>query len=424
MALIRCPECRKDVSDSAGVCPHCGYKIEKAAIKNFVPVKTDLVSSKPTSSEIIKAVICFVLGIPTLLWGILTMAAGYGFIMLALGLIVTIMGVLILRTFQDGVCPYCGGKLRLNRGNAVNHGRYTVKCGHCHNVMLKTKTQLITTHSADTRETLKSNLTVETSFSVAPKSASVRDFSKYHQRWDESYDKHLGYERFKICTEIKEYPFDTTLRNRLSSLRTVSGYTQKDAASYMGISPATLSSYENGLTVPPESLFPAIARTYNVPVDYLKMGYTLPLDEQIRCARKCDEEFIDNLCFAVSEASHMFPELLTDEDKELCRHLNDYLNLNIDDLFDEKARAKEKARQEAKAEKERLTAEIKKSLFDDLESGEVVQSDFVKQHSDHENLTRKIIDELVAEGKITKEKRGASYVLTISDSQDNEDVNA
>lgn len=25
MALIKCPECRGDVSDKAAVCPHCGY---------------------------------------------------------------------------------------------------------------------------------------------------------------------------------------------------------------------------------------------------------------------------------------------------------------------------------------------------------------------------------------------------------------
>ena len=27
MALINCPECEKEVSDSAKLCPHCGYKI-------------------------------------------------------------------------------------------------------------------------------------------------------------------------------------------------------------------------------------------------------------------------------------------------------------------------------------------------------------------------------------------------------------
>ena len=29
MALIKCPECGKDVSDSAPTCPHCGYQLKK-----------------------------------------------------------------------------------------------------------------------------------------------------------------------------------------------------------------------------------------------------------------------------------------------------------------------------------------------------------------------------------------------------------
>ncbi len=29
MALIKCPECGKDVSTSAETCPHCGYSLKK-----------------------------------------------------------------------------------------------------------------------------------------------------------------------------------------------------------------------------------------------------------------------------------------------------------------------------------------------------------------------------------------------------------
>ena len=28
MALIKCPECRKDISNIAVTCPHCGYKLK------------------------------------------------------------------------------------------------------------------------------------------------------------------------------------------------------------------------------------------------------------------------------------------------------------------------------------------------------------------------------------------------------------
>lgn len=33
MALIRCPECSNEVSDSAELCPNCGYPIKKKAFK-------------------------------------------------------------------------------------------------------------------------------------------------------------------------------------------------------------------------------------------------------------------------------------------------------------------------------------------------------------------------------------------------------
>ncbi len=33
MALIHCPECDKDVSDTAKICPHCGYDIQSYVLK-------------------------------------------------------------------------------------------------------------------------------------------------------------------------------------------------------------------------------------------------------------------------------------------------------------------------------------------------------------------------------------------------------
>ena len=34
MALIKCPECDKNISDKAESCPHCGYSFEKKANNN------------------------------------------------------------------------------------------------------------------------------------------------------------------------------------------------------------------------------------------------------------------------------------------------------------------------------------------------------------------------------------------------------
>ena len=33
MALVKCPECKQDVSDTAETCPHCGYRLKKPAPK-------------------------------------------------------------------------------------------------------------------------------------------------------------------------------------------------------------------------------------------------------------------------------------------------------------------------------------------------------------------------------------------------------
>ena len=40
MALIKCPECGKDVSDKASVCIHCGYPIEEFVNNNLIGVPT------------------------------------------------------------------------------------------------------------------------------------------------------------------------------------------------------------------------------------------------------------------------------------------------------------------------------------------------------------------------------------------------
>lgn len=39
MALIKCPECGKEISDTVEQCPHCGYSLKKKKDKNII-VKT------------------------------------------------------------------------------------------------------------------------------------------------------------------------------------------------------------------------------------------------------------------------------------------------------------------------------------------------------------------------------------------------
>lgn len=39
MALIKCPECGQEISDTAKSCPHCGYKTEKMNPEKMVKYK-------------------------------------------------------------------------------------------------------------------------------------------------------------------------------------------------------------------------------------------------------------------------------------------------------------------------------------------------------------------------------------------------
>lgn len=35
MALIRCPECHKKISESAQICPHCGFSFKEEDLEKY-----------------------------------------------------------------------------------------------------------------------------------------------------------------------------------------------------------------------------------------------------------------------------------------------------------------------------------------------------------------------------------------------------
>lgn len=62
MALIKCPECGKQVSDTASNCPHCGAPISNDAIANLgagAQLTTIQGTSKKLKKEIIWSAILF-----------------------------------------------------------------------------------------------------------------------------------------------------------------------------------------------------------------------------------------------------------------------------------------------------------------------------------------------------------------------------
>lgn len=60
MALINCPECKKEVSDLAKTCPHCGYQLIKDKVQ-----KTNIQSKKPKKES--GCLTLFVIGVVLIL---------------------------------------------------------------------------------------------------------------------------------------------------------------------------------------------------------------------------------------------------------------------------------------------------------------------------------------------------------------------
>ena len=62
MALIKCPECKKQVSDSAEACPHCGYKLKEHE-PNYVGLSVEKSIRHHFIKEMVAAVILAIVGV-------------------------------------------------------------------------------------------------------------------------------------------------------------------------------------------------------------------------------------------------------------------------------------------------------------------------------------------------------------------------
>ena len=128
MALMKCPECGKLISDRAAACPYCGNPISGASSATSVhlePRKTSLsdVQKNPAAG------VCYIL------FGIVCLISG----LLMLGIIIGIGGIVggflcfgyamrDINGYQTGKCPYCGN------GVTVLASDTTYKCPHCKHI--------------------------------------------------------------------------------------------------------------------------------------------------------------------------------------------------------------------------------------------------------------------------------------------------
>ncbi len=123
MALISCPECGKQISDTTPSCPHCGYQFSAATgANNPAPTKIGEISQN------------YAVGFAMILFGVLmVIVTFFAFIMfLPLGILVCWAPIFLLGTgiqkvagFRSICCPHCGKPAEVSK-NFENY-----KCPTC-----------------------------------------------------------------------------------------------------------------------------------------------------------------------------------------------------------------------------------------------------------------------------------------------------
>ncbi|MTQ98621.1 zinc-ribbon domain-containing protein [Pseudoflavonifractor sp. BIOML-A6] len=116
MALISCPECGKQISETTPSCPHCGYALSSAPAQPQAPV--------PTPTKIGDVQTNYGLGVTLIVIGIIGLIGSVIFLIvfLILGIFalvgsVAILGVGIQKITgtQDVYCPHCGKLSQLGK---------------------------------------------------------------------------------------------------------------------------------------------------------------------------------------------------------------------------------------------------------------------------------------------------------------------
>lgn len=128
MALIICPECQSQISDTAAACPKCGYSMLHIVKTEEQIKKTPLGELKKNTT---KGVIMIVSGVIFLAVGALLALVIIGWPLIILGFFLLVLGVSAARGGHSITCPYCGAT-GLIAPNALNY-----KCNACKRVSVR-----------------------------------------------------------------------------------------------------------------------------------------------------------------------------------------------------------------------------------------------------------------------------------------------
>ena len=114
VALISCPECGKQISDSTPTCPHCGYRFSVDTSPVAPPSPTEI---KPSKSNIPIGVIEVLAGIAIILISIPFIGVfGLGIFSMIAGVVLLGAGFSNIAGMHDVICPYCKSSGKIAKG--------------------------------------------------------------------------------------------------------------------------------------------------------------------------------------------------------------------------------------------------------------------------------------------------------------------
>lgn len=142
MALVNCPECNNEVSNTAEVCPKCGFDLKNREPFEVVsnPTSESFYNKKEARGELIGAICCISVGIP-----LVPFIIGIFFILIGVWCLIKYSSVKQTK-LRKGNCPYCDTEL------IVPWTSNAFTCPVCHNTGEQTETSLVSTHKVNIKQ--------------------------------------------------------------------------------------------------------------------------------------------------------------------------------------------------------------------------------------------------------------------------------
>jgi len=143
MALVNCPECSKEMSDTLDACPHCGYR--KESDLKTTPLGKSKVGYIGGSFYLLLAAALAYVAVSaardsTTLFGIdIVYVTGWGFVrtgellfvMVALSILSAAYGVICFIGWRKAICPYC------DKTDSIRRHSQRLKCRYCKKISVR-----------------------------------------------------------------------------------------------------------------------------------------------------------------------------------------------------------------------------------------------------------------------------------------------